>query len=474
MRSFARSLLPSLTAALAFAAVLALGRNFPWAAPGPATVTFDLGQAHRFSGFGGQVWPAEEHKSIRRQVYHELNVRFVRLGNLARPNGTPLRSGAPVPELLAALRNAQVSTRTRAAAHSLAEELRSMKIAVHLVVWEMPPEWRTEKSGPDGRPKRMADTAHLADYANYVTAQVLYARALGFDVIFCELTNEPNGAWNTRWEPNQYARLVEAARRAFDGNGLQSVGIEGPGTSNERTAPPFFDALDTTGAAASLAAYSVHVWDSRFQRDPVGLTEAFRSSLGRMKFPRPLHVTEFGNLNSRWSEPPYRAGPEQRAAGPNSVDTGDYGVALAGSALKLIGDGAERVTVWQLQDLPWGRGSMGLIDLQGNLRPSVAALATFLRLVPQPARVVAGSPELPEVVAAAFALSGRTVVALGNVSGAARQIRISLHGTPPPRRIEDRSQFAASGGDTLPDAAIADGLLLLKLPPNAIAAVAVQ
>jgi hypothetical protein len=351
-----------------------------------------------------------------------------------------------------------------AATRLLADELKARDIQVHLVVWEVPTRWR-KQGEPD------ADAAHSADYARYVAAQVLHAQSLGFRVTFVEPANEPDGNWNTRWAPADYARMVKTLRQTMDASGLGGVGIEGPGTGTMRAAPPFLRALHDQGALTSLAAVSVHDWDTRIAPDPVGLTAAFRASVAALGSSLPVEVTEFNDENPRWSEPPYVTGPAKR--GPaEAADSADFAVALSAEGLKLIADGAVWVADWQIQDLPWGRDSLGLIDLQGHSRPSEQALRTWLSAIPPGASVAALQHADPHIVGALFRAGHAMTAVVINTAPSAATLRAALQGAGGNApSIASEQDFLAAGGTGGHDATIDHGVLSLKLPPRAVVAV---
>lgn len=76
-----------------------------------------------------------------------------------------------------------------------------------------------------------------------------------------ELTNEPNGHWNTYIDPADWANLACAVRSALDDQGFLHVGISGPGTSMSAGAV-YLEALASGHQQHCVAALSVHTWES--------------------------------------------------------------------------------------------------------------------------------------------------------------------------------------------------------------------
>ena len=365
----------------------------------------------------------------------------------------------------------------------LASELNSFGIQVHLVVWAMPKPWRKENhwyhDGIDTVGRR-AIPEHIDDYARYVTAAVLHARELGFHVSFVEPGNEPDLTGNTRWEPCVYAQMVVHVRASLDANGLSGVGIEGPGTGTLRAAPPFLEALERCGGAGSLAAVSVHDWDTRHTPDTAGLGEEFPIEMKALGRALPLFITEYNDENPRWGEPPYQAAPVQRLPGPvlEATDTRDFAVAVSAEALQLFTDGAEWISYWQQQDLPWGYDSMGLIDLQGRIRPSADAFQSWLSLIPRGASTAAIEEADPRFAAAAFRSGRNVTLVVANISAAPLSLHPHVTGLGPGTgRIISHNAFLARNevaANTTYAEISRNGSLVLRVPGSAIVTVGLE
>lgn len=450
-------------------------------APSDTTVSIDLLHTHHFSRLGTQIWVSSRFHEQRLRVLHDLGVRYVRLGNLGKVRDDALDSAASVHSILSAYRPEQKGI--DAAIAMLASELNSLNIEVHLVVWEVPKPWRTEKhwfhDGIDYLGKK-ARPDHTEDYARYVAAAVLHAKALGFHVRFVEPDNEPEGTWSTQWQPCDYAKMVVQVRTALDANGLGNVGIEGPGTGSLQAAPPFLAALAQCGAMGSLAAVSVHDWDTKHAPDTAGLGEEFRADVKATGKPLPLFITEFNDVNPRWGQPPFQASPAQRLPGAvfEASDTRDFAVAVSAEALKLISDGADWLSYWQLQDLPWGHDSLGLIDPEGRIRPAADGFVSWLSLVPPGAAAVGIEQNDPRFVAAAFRSGRKVTVVVANISGTKLSLHPNITGlTPGAARIAAQHTYLAKNeaADTKIQAEISGkGHLVMQVPEFSIVSAVVE
>jgi hypothetical protein len=142
----------------------------------------------------------------------------------------------------------------------------------------------------------------------------------------------------------------------------------------------------------------------------------------------PIIVTEFTSESPRWSRAPYDAGPEARSEN-NAASSADFGVSVAGEALKLIADGANQVSFWQAEDPSWSHDAFGLLDETGQRKPVASALQSFLQLLSNKDVRVAHPDRSPFGFAgAAFQTSRTLVVALANLTSTTRALQIEFDG----------------------------------------------
>ena len=324
-------------------------------------------------------------------------------------------------------------------AHEIAfqKEVESLGAELHLVSWEMPQPWRNDS--PDHK-HRKANSDHIADYANLVVARVLYAKALGFKPAYIELTNEPDGDWNTQYTPGQYDALVVAARTTLDKYNLQDVKIEGPGIGlggGTDHVANYLNAIRTNGHGDMLGLVTAHDYDvsrvgSKWPR--LNFILPAIQAFGR---PLDLYYTEFGNSSHYWGQPPYTGGVKFRSA-HNGVDTPDFGVTSGGDAIKLMAEGANAEFIWELADESWGKGSRGLVSIKGDRKPALRWPAGvfrgtslgYLRRRRVGRQVAADHPGLPDPGRPA----GRRGQSLGGAAFLHRQLRPRKSGTDEHRR----------------------------------------
>jgi len=396
-----------------------------------------------------------------------LHVRDVRVSVIAPVRNDRLVDHASVQELLAAMQANETPDGTRILRRFRAE-MNTLGVSMDFVYWQMPRKW-SQSFGPPGHRQWRSIPAHIADYAHWIAAELLFARGFGLRPAAVELTNEPDGGWNTFFTPRQYGELVLRTRRAMDENGLHGILIEGPGTSKVHSIGPYLAELISTGRLALLGRVSVHDYDTIAFPAPAGLSglpPGLQSRLGTL----PIFVTEFSSTRPEWRQPPYDTDLSERGGAHSAADSLPYAVSVAGEAVQLISDGAASVYVWQLEDPGWAHDSFGMLDVNGRARPVATALASIFATVPTGATVFPSSPRRAGLAAAAFARGGSLMVVLVNLSDAPRIVRLDLYAVATGRAAVDTvtafpAASAKPGRRYPPNADIplpADSLVLLR------------
>ncbi len=225
-----------------------------------ATVRFEAAGAHVFSGLGAQIWAVSPHQTARDRLMRALDMRDVRVSIVAQVADDRLDDHASVPALVAAMQATRTPDGTRIL-DGFRDEMAALGVAMDFVYWGMPQKW-TDAFGPPGHRQWRCVPAHIPDYANWIAAQLLFAREFGLRPAAVELTNEPDGGWNTYFTPQQYGELVQATRRTMDENGLRDILIEGPGTSKVYDIGPYLAELISSGRLTLLGRVSVHDYDT--------------------------------------------------------------------------------------------------------------------------------------------------------------------------------------------------------------------
>ncbi len=392
---------------------------------------FDFAQAHDFLGFGTQVWlrgerggpgargradgPADE---AGWQLLKELNARYVRVSLIPKITFDQLRPGMSVEQVLDVLeRNDNAAQRERLAAFN--RRLQGLGIQPVLIFWRMPEPWVDKRAQRAGSKQQahFARPERIADYANLITAQMVWLQRQGVRAAAVELTNEPQGAWDTKYEREDYAALVRKARAAMDAHGLKAWPIAGPGTGI-----PNFDhyigGLVDARATADLGYVSAHVYlkpEVLADRASPGMA----SFLGRGRF-GPVLITEFGVKKHNDDDP--------RADDDLDVTDPAYGLQAASTAAMLLAEGAGGLIYWQLQDFSWNRKPHGLLSEDGERRPVAGAMKALFGGVPAGARAVGAHQRRSELPAVALQAEGKSYVMLVNRSAQVQSVTARLQG----------------------------------------------
>jgi hypothetical protein len=453
------------------------------ATAGEVALDFDFAQAHDYLGFGTQVWlkgerggggPAKRAKGGDEgddeagwQLLKELNARFVRVSLIPKITFDQLRPGMSVEQYLDVLqRNDNPAQRERLAAFN--QRLRAMNIQPVLIFWRMPEPWADKRSQKAGSKQQahFAKPEHLGDYANLITAQMAWLQRQGVQAAAVELTNEPQGAWDTKYEREDYAALVQKTRAAMDANGLQAWPIAGPGTGI-----PNFDhyigGVVNANAAKALGYVSAHVYltpEVLAERASPGMA----SFLGRGKF-GPILITEFGVKKHN----------EDDAEVANDLDvaTPAYALQAASTATMLLGHGAGGLIYWQLQDFSWNKKPHGLLSEDGQRRPVALAMKALFGGVPAGAKAVGARNPRVDLPAVALQAGGKSYVMLVNRSNQAQTVTARLQGAQGCAAVARVDAYNTAGADArtaVRNASAQACTLKAELQPGTVATVALQ
>jgi len=88
------------------------------------------------------------------------------------------------------------------------QELGALKVQSHLVFWQMPPPWCVSVHGSEGKERSHVEPGHIQDFSNWIVAHLLYLKRFGIAPVAVELINEPDGASNTNYTPEEYDSLL--------------------------------------------------------------------------------------------------------------------------------------------------------------------------------------------------------------------------------------------------------------------------
>lgn len=442
---------------------------------GPDQVVFDFDQAHNFAGLGAHIWLNPTQQAARDAVFRDLHMRFLRASVYPKGSEDQFQGHMSVEELTDLLK-ADDSPAFQAHEIAFQKEVESLGAELHLVSWEMPPAWRNDS--PDHK-HRKANSDYIPDYANLVVARVLYARTLGFKPAYIELTNEPDGDWNTQYTPEQYDALVVAARATLDKYNLQDVKIEGPGVGlggGTDHVANYLNAIRTSGHGDLLGLVTAHDYDvsrvgSKWPRLNFILPAV--AAFGR---PLNLYYTEFGNSSHYWGQPPYTGGVKFRSA-HNGVDTPDFGVTSGGDAIKLMAEGANAEFIWELADEAWGKGSRGLVSIKGERKPLYQGLQVFFAGLPWDVSVVGGSDDTSQLITLACQTPDGLRVDVANLSAVKRSFTASFnHAKVTPTSLGEIKLYDATGSTdaTTNHPVLAGGVLQDDIAPRTLLSITLK
>ena len=332
--------------------------------------------SHSFLGFGTQIWDTS---NDTRRVCDELNIRYTRLST---ENTAAYAAGAGM--------------------------------NVMFIRWMAPVEWMDENNA--------LLPQFVDDYAALWADTVAGLAANGLTPPYIELSNEPDGNWNTYISPENYNALVKLTRVELDTRGLTDVGIVGPSLSNldwQGGNAAWIAALDEQ-AVDSLAAWGSHMWDDGSLCSG-GATcvennwEAFGGSAIARDAALPRFVSEFATKENTFHGVTYPHPDSYRDY--NATNTMAYAARVYENALALLNSGAHVPFIWQAVDVSWETKGWGLIDLAGSPKPVFYAMRTLCPAIPPGASVVElGDQSGGLVYGGAFVDDDRLVIGLANDS----------------------------------------------------------
>lgn len=199
--------------------------------------------SHTVLGFGAEIWAGDPHAQ---SVLEALELDYVRMS--VGPNWSQLTETAPsgatraeIDAYISTNFNADFSIRLSDAQAAWAMT-QALDIQIILLNWEVPSHWETGAGD--------VKVIHLEDYARFWGSLLVYLDANGMRPPLVELSNEPDGTWNTRISAASYNTLVKSTRLEFDERGFGDVGILGPGLAfldRSDSGRTWVEALDTAG-----------------------------------------------------------------------------------------------------------------------------------------------------------------------------------------------------------------------------------
>ncbi len=293
---------------------------FPWSRKlsEPELVVDVHSTTHEFWGLGAQTWDASA-DTLR--VYNDLNIQYVRVSST-----------------------------------SAAVVAANMGINVMFLRWSVPSQW------VDGDNELL--TEYVDDYAVYWADTVGNLAAGGLVPPYIELSNEPDGNWNTYISPANYNTLVKLTRVELDARGLADVGIVGPSLANldwDNHNSTWINALDAQGVA-SLAVWGSHTWDDHGScGDGAGCINRqwpdFGDSADAQDSSLPKFISEFATKENVFHGVTYPHPDSYRDY--NATNSMPYAARVYENGLALVNRGANVPFIWQATDQSWGNQGVG-------------------------------------------------------------------------------------------------------------------
>lgn len=434
------------------------------------TITVDVNEAgQRVLGFGAQIWSGD---TAAEPVLRGLGLRFVRM--TVGPNWPNVDAQPPTDATRSEMDRFLTAHFDGDREPRLANAKKSWRmtdrlgIGVIMIQFSAPDNWLSK----DGQRRLLPE--YLDDYARYWGSLVAFMDRHGMRPPYIELSNEPEGNWNTRIIPQDYNRLVILTRKELDERGFNEIQIIGPGLAwldHDDGAKRWIEALTPDGAAA-LGAWSTHTWDDKFQPDAPVQFMADRwhdfKAVIRSKDPdrrKPIFVTEYATgattFNGVTFDPVESDGPHRAS------DSNQYAQRVFEQTLVHVNQGASVLILWKAADQPWSHHAWGMVTSArdgGRPRPVFHALKTLMPHVPPNA--LALNPLRPDrqVTTAGFLGENRLVVALANGSDSTQPRTLVIRNAPGLSLI-DATRFHAGRIEEI-DLPMVDRQLVIDLPPE--------
>lgn len=451
-------------AALAFTLAPVLGAH-----AASHSVTVDFAKPTVFNGVGAQIWAGTKRPVESDALLKDMNAKLVRVSFTPNAPYDQLVAGMSVAQMTAVIEKNDTPQQQQSFT-DVANRMATLGVSIHQIIWaDMPVQWlyidTTRGAGKQDQ-SRYALSEHIPDYANLITARLLYGKKLGIVTSGVELTNEPHGAWGIRYTPEQYAELVNTVRKRLDENGLQSVSIDGPGTGL-RNWEDFRPALESSGAIKHLKTITAHVYQSPEElANPAtpGVTEF----MGKGAY-GPITISEFG---VKWD-------PNAVPGGPTDQGSPAAGVRAGVIALNLLRLGAQQMSFWQMETFTWAKTDMGMIDLNGARRPSAFVMQTLFGKVPVGSTTVAGvGAPLDTLPVQAFrAPDGKIHVLVANATDEVQTVSVSFANVTRPKRVLEGTVYNGTGLPVAGDRTqgkVSQGVFTGTLQPQSVASVILQ
>ena len=404
-------------------------------------LTFDFGSPRKFYGLGVQLWPATGHRAQRDALLHDLHVRYVRAGLTSNVADEQLKNHMSVAEISSAITKTTDEDLTTVYSQ-LHDEITQLHLNLDLVFWQVPSVWCINSGDSEFGHARI-NPDNIQDYANWITAHLLYAKRIRLLPSMIEMINEPDSSTGTQFSPEQYDALLFAVRATLDRNGLATVGIAGPGVGSASTVQAYTQVLERTGHISLLKQLSWHDLDTVRRPEPAGFGGVPLGLLANAHR-LPIAVTEFSNESPQWDRDPYESGPRNRGDN-NATDSSDFAVSVVAEAIKLIADGANSMSYWQAEDPPWTQDAFGLLNENGQRKPAAAALQMFSEVIPHQCDVASPKQVTFGLASVCLRSDHGLILAAANLSQESSKINARIVKALLPAKVTSARRFDSHG-----------------------------
>lgn len=389
----------------AIALLLALAASNP--AEGAVSARFDCAKSHPFAGFGINVFPLHGRIAGLERLIRELDVKFVRWGQLADVEEAEIPDRATFRDLIGWIERIEPDRQRQK--FEFFERLRSLGLKQLAVAWRPPVKWRVGQTKfLNGRPNKRIAERYVDAYGELIAALLTVLKRNGIVPDSIELLNEPV----LKISDKQYARLVDGFlgwRRQVD---LTAIRLAGPGTVYTTENVSYLRAVARQGKQLDIV--TTHAYDSNQTRKLTSL-RALKDDIPAA-WDSPILVTEYGIDPRVWFN---------SAAAAATVP---YGVMTAAQTLALYGSGASAAFIWEAQTPPWAdQDFWALLDKQDRLRPPALALKTILNPLQIGDSIASqDAPSEETLPIAVFARPSRLVVEIANTAPQAQEYNVTL------------------------------------------------
>ena len=153
---------------------------------------FDTVNRHKFRDIGAQMWATPDFTAERDAIIRDLHMTWARIELGPRLTADDLAEHMSVDDVLVLVecnRERELDQIILQRYQALHDELRRTGVRVHAIVWSPPERWM-EYTTFQGAAIKQINPVHLADYANVIAANLIYARRNGLETEAVEFVND--------------------------------------------------------------------------------------------------------------------------------------------------------------------------------------------------------------------------------------------------------------------------------------------